>query len=29
MEFNSYEEVPARQAEDIIKKAKAEAEAEK
>lgn len=29
MEFYSYEEVPARQAEDIIKKAKAEAEAEK
>ena len=29
MEFSSYEEVPARQAEDIIKKAKAEAEAEK
>jgi elongation factor G len=29
MEFNSYEEVPARQAEDIIKKVKAEAEAEK
>jgi elongation factor G len=29
MEFSSYEEVPGRQAEDIIKKAKAEAEAEK
>ncbi|NLJ75817.1 MAG: elongation factor G [Peptococcaceae bacterium] len=29
MEFSSYEEVPARQAEDIIKKTKAEAEAEK
>jgi elongation factor G len=29
MEFSSYEEVPARQAEDIIKRAKAEAEAEK
>jgi len=29
MEFNSYEEVPARLAEDIIKKAKAEQEAEK
>lgn len=29
MEFSSYEEVPARQADDIIKKAKAEAEAEK
>lgn len=29
MEFSSYEEMPARQAEDIIKKAKAEAEAEK
>lgn len=29
MEFSSYEEVPARQAEEIIKKAKAEAEAEK
>lgn len=29
MEFNSYEEVPARQAEEIIKRAKAEAEAEK
>ena len=29
MEFNSYEEVPARQADDIIKKAKAEAEADK
>lgn len=29
MEFNSYEEVPGRQADDIIKKAKAEAEAEK
>ncbi len=29
MEFSSYEEVPARQAEEIIKRAKAEAEAEK
>ncbi len=29
MEFSSYEEVPAKLAEDIIKKAKAEAEAEK
>ncbi|AGL01442.1 translation elongation factor EF-G [Desulfoscipio gibsoniae DSM 7213] len=29
MEFNSYEEVPAKLAEDIIQKAKAEAEAEK
>lgn len=29
MEFSSYEEVPARLADDIIKKAKAEAEAEK
>lgn len=29
MQFSSYEEVPGRQAEDIIKKAKAEAEAEK
>lgn len=29
MEFSNYEEVPARQAEEIIKKAKAEAEAEK
>ena len=29
MEFSSYEEVPGRQAEEIIKKAKAEAEAEK
>jgi elongation factor G len=29
MEFHSYEEVPGRQAEDIIKKAKTEAEAEK
>ncbi len=29
MQYSSYEEVPGRQAEDIIKKAKAEAEAEK
>ena len=29
MQFSSYEEVPGREAEDIIKKAKAEAEAEK
>ncbi|MDD4334167.1 MAG: elongation factor G, partial [Desulfotomaculaceae bacterium] len=29
MEFNSYDEVPARQAEEIIKRTKGEAEAEK